>query len=217
VSDHFEGARLSDGRRLAVIVPSRSAYDVRIQLLRGDSVIDEALLPYPTHGLGGGRILLSPTERLAVFAYSSGQSEEAYDVFRVSDMITRVGGVPYEYGREASYGFSQDERLLVMALPRLSYEWWSLVECEEALPDGRGNLVVEFGRVRVHDLSTGHVSAHELRAVVREGWRAPDSEDAYDAALHPRFTADQQLSLSLPWGEARVPLPLAATVDLEVK
>src|SRR5262245_33007743 len=114
MSEHFSPAELSNGDRI-VIDPSASGGGVRqmaVHLHRKDGRTDSVLLPYPDAGLGGGRIIVSPSERLAVLSIYSGQSEEAYELFRIADGFTRVGGLGYQLGEFASYCFSPDESLL---------------------------------------------------------------------------------------------------------
>lgn len=96
----FEPVALRNGDELSVsaddnIVVHRSSADGRAIALT---------LEYPSAGVGGGFFVLSPYERYAVLAMYSGQSEERYDLLLLSDGLSRVDGIDYQYGERATYG-----------------------------------------------------------------------------------------------------------------
>ena len=182
--------------------------------MKDEEVVSVARIPYPRRGLAGGRIIVSPSERLALLATFSGQSEQAYDLFQVAGGIEKIASMSYEVGESASYGFSQDEDLLLMALPDTCCEGWLLWQDAEAEPDEKGRLSFRFGQIRVHKIGSNEVSVHEIRVSVPEGW-APD-ETSYDPELYPRMPDEQRLVLSMPWGEVEVPFPVPATVLMEI-
>ncbi len=160
MSEHFAPAELSNGDRI-VLDPSASGGGMRqmaLHLRRKDGSTRSVLLPYPRAGLGGGRIIVSPSEQMAVLSIYSGQSEEGYELFNIADAITRVGGLGYEFGEFASYCFSPDETLLVMALAFTCSEWWLPWDDGEAEPDGAERLAFGFGQLRLHEVATGKIS-----------------------------------------------------------
>jgi hypothetical protein len=215
MSKDFAPVELASGGRLSVEVSAPgNGGRLAVQLRRNDGSVDAVLLPYPRAGLGGGHILLSPSERFAVLSMFSGQSEEAYELFRIADGITRVGGLGYQFCEAASYCFSPDETSLVMALPFTCSEWWLPWDEEEAEPDGAGRFAFGFGELRLHQIVTGDISVHELRVNAAEGWQPARTE--YDPDLRPRFLSRHQLALSMPWGEITVPVPLPDRVVMAV-
>jgi hypothetical protein len=214
MNDLIPSSPLRDGRQIEVEVsgPSDSMSAVAIRVTRDGKVISEVDLPYPRPGLAGGRIILSPSEHLAVVSMFSGQSEESYELFWVGNEIKRVTGIPYQYGEVASFCFSEHEDVLVMALPFTCCEWWQLPEIVEAEPDD-DRLAFGFGQIRVHEIATNTVSVHEIRVSVEKGWKP--SEADYDPDLKPRLKGDRLL-LSMPWGETEIPFPIPNTILIRV-
>jgi hypothetical protein len=216
MNEDITPVELSNGARIVIqtSAPVSSTSRVSVQLRLKDGAVDEVLLPYPRAGLGGGRIIVSPSERFALFAMFSGQSEEAYELFGIGRGITRVAGLSYQFGEGASYCFSPDEKFLAMALPFMCSEWWLPWDDEEAEPDGEGRLSFGFGQLRLHEIATGEISSHELRVSASEGWQPARTE--YDPDLKPRFLSGPQLALSMPWGEVAVPVPIPDIVVMPV-
>lgn len=213
VSEDLEHV-LSNGTHLVAMLPSTAEGVVAVQLRRGGRVVDEVRLPYPRAGLAGGRWIISPLERFAVLSVYSGQSEEGYELFRLGDGITRTTGLSYQFGEAASFCFSADEAVLVMALPFACVEWWVPWEDGEVERDA-GRLAFPFGQLRVHDIPTGNISVHDLRVSVPEDWQP--SRGDYDPDLNPRVINEHHLALSMPWGEVELPLPLPKTITLLVE
>ncbi|HET6878973.1 MAG TPA: hypothetical protein VFI31_02390, partial [Pirellulales bacterium] len=77
--------------------------------------------PCPDAGFGGGALALSPSEGLVLFSYFSGQSEESYRLISAGPQLRELGSCPYLFGEAASYAFSSDEQLMLMALPHILY------------------------------------------------------------------------------------------------
>jgi len=189
---------------------------IAVQLRRDGQVVAETGVPFPRLGLAGGRLIVSPRERLVLLALFSGQSEEGYELFQLGDGIVRISGLPYQSGEAADYGFSADESTLVMALPFNCIEWWLPWEEGEANSDGAGRLVFAFGQLWIHEIATSNISVHELRVSVAENWQP--TRRAYDPYLKPRFTNDgRHLALSMPWGDVEVPMTLDDAVTLVVE
>ena len=212
----FTPVMLSTGEQLVVSLPSRWAgawyawvskrfdYVIMLQIVKDGAVLDQASVPYPSAGIGGGRLLVSPSERFVVLSMFSGQSEERYDLFKLSGGLRHVGGLNYQLGEVASYAFSPDEALLAMALPFTCSEWWLPWEDGEVELGETGCLSFAFGQLRLHNIETGTTSLHELRVTAPEAWR-PSGED-YDPDLRPRFLPNQRIALSMPWGDVELAL-----------
>lgn len=215
-SDTIAPATLKDGRHIEVLFEVTADFPsaVELRLTKDERVVSVARLPYPRHGLAGGRLILSPSERLVLLATFSGQSEEAYDLFQLAGGMEKIASMSYEVGESASYGFSSSEDLLLMALPDTCCEWWLQWQDAEAEPDERGRLSFRFGQLRVHEIASNVVSVHEIRVSVPEGW-APD-DSSYDPELYPRMPDEQRLVLSMPWGDVEVPFPVPTIVLMEV-
>jgi hypothetical protein len=152
---------------------------------------------------------------MALVAMFSGQSEEGYVLLGVDDGVKKLSEQPYVFGETASYCFSSDETVVVMALPFSCIEWWLPWDDGEAVPEGSGRHGFPFGQVRVQEIATGDVSACELRASARSDW-SPRREP-YDSDMRPRFLSDDLLQISLPWRKLELRLPLPATVVVPVE
>jgi hypothetical protein len=216
MEEAFLPVQLKDGRWLEVELSetrgTMSATTVRLTT-KGRTVA-EARLPYPDRGLAGGRIILSPSEHFAVVSMFSGQSEEGYELFRVDTGLERVASMGYQPGEVASFCFSEQEDVLLMALPQICSEWWLLWEEGQREPDSRGRLSFRFGEIRHLVIKANRVSVHEIRISVNEGWE-PSHAD-YDPDLKPRLEA-KRLVLSMPWGEAEIPVPIPSTALISLE
>ena len=211
MDEDIQPVTLSNGATLTAEAENESVITVR--LLRDEHATGEAIIPYPGHGLAGGHFIVSPSERFAVLSMFSGQSEEGYELFRIDDSVSRVSGLPYQVGEVASFCFSGDESLLVMALPSRCSEWWIPWEEGEAEPDGAGRQVFPFGEIRIEQIVTRASSVHELHVSVPDDWQP--SRQEYDPDLNPHLTA-HSLALSMPWGVVQLPLPLPPVITLAV-
>ena len=169
MDEDIQPVTLSNGATLTAEIENESVITVR--LLRDQRAAGETIIPYPGHGLAGGHFIVSPSQRFAVLSMFSGQSEEGYELFRIDDSVSRIGSLPYQVGEVASFCFSADESILVMALPSRCSEWWLTWEEGEAEPDGEGRHVFPFGQIQVHEIGTRSSSVHELRVSVPEDWQ----------------------------------------------
>jgi hypothetical protein len=208
----IEPVSLSNGVTLAAEIPANERA-IAVRLLRDQRPAGEATIPYPSHGVAGGRFIVSPSERLAVLSLFSGQSEEGYDLFQLGETVSRIDGIPYQFGEGASFCFSADESILAMALPSLCSEWWIPWEEGESEPDGAGRLAFPFGQIHIHEIATGRMSVHQMRVSVPEDWQPSRAE--YDPDLHPRFTPNG-FALAMPWGVVQLPFPLPPVVTFTV-
>ncbi len=201
-------ALLADGSALTVEVAPPG---IRVRRVRGEEVLRSHDLPYPAGGLGGCEIVLSPSQRFAVLSFYSGQSEEGFQLLRIENFEISIDQ-DFVFGEVASYGFSPDETVLVMALPR-AREWWEAWEVESE-PTDDGHVSFEICELRVAHVEAGSVSAHVVQAVVRSDWEP--KRDDWDSNLRPAFTSAREFRLALPWGPANLALPLPSVVRLPV-
>lgn len=211
--EHFEHLDLCDGTRI-VVMPTDERGVLTIQRRRTDSVLCQIELPYPSAGVGGARVVASPSERLALISLYSGQSEEAYELLDIVDGLRRIAGQDYQFGQAASYCFSTDESVVVMALPYASSDWWAPWEDEQVETLAPGRLAFDFGQLRFQQIATGEIFVATIRISVPERW-SPDRR-SYDADMRPRFLPDGSLAVSLPWREWVIPVPAPATLVVPV-
>jgi hypothetical protein len=131
---------LPDGRRILADVSPRSG--IRVARFDAESrELARCQLDYPLAGFGGGGWVLSPSGKLLVLHYYSGQSEETFALLDLSHGAVRLVANPrYEFGEYASYAFSPEEGKMIMALPRACVEWWAPWEDD---CDGYGTLMRE--------------------------------------------------------------------------
>lgn len=206
VSDELDVLPLRDGGTIAAEV----SYAAGLVVTRRDpqgAEIGKLVRAYPAAGWGGGGWLLSPSGRLLVLGYYSGQSEEAFLLLDLSGGDLRlVAATEYRSGECGSYAFSPEEDTLVLILPRSS-TWWETWEDDwlEAAEDD--TPVVPFASLIVCTTSTGHLTDVEVEL-------APNAEasvdpDIYDPDLHPRLSSGRVLTVRLPWGDATVDLSAA--------
>lgn len=119
----FAPRTLSNGAVIELVVDRAAGLLLR-ETVDG-AVASEAALPYPGGGLGGGFLLVSPTERFVVVAMFSGQSEDGFELFDRRTALKRVFGQEYLAGEASSYAFSDDESVLIMAVPATCTGWWN--------------------------------------------------------------------------------------------
>lgn len=103
--------RLSDGREIIL----QDEDDIFLSLLsHGKTTVS---IPYPDAGYGGGGLLLSPSEQYLAFVYFSGESEEAFTIFRIGqDSLEIEYESEYGYGENGDYYFSEDEKIFMQVL-----------------------------------------------------------------------------------------------------
>lgn len=209
----FEQLELSDDTRIVVTVLPRWE-GITVRRLDDEGVLEQIDFPCPTAGIGGGRIIASPSERLILISLFSGQSEEGYELFVLDNGMRKVASQEYEFGESASYCFSPDESHVVMALPFTCSEWWSPWDDGQVEPLDRGRLAFDFGQLRIQEIATGHVCVSTIRISAPESW-SPERRD-YDEDMRPRFLPDGTLALSMPWRDIVTSVPPPATIVVSV-
>jgi len=163
---------------------------------------------YPRKGYAGGSLLLSQSNTYLLFAYYSGQGEEAFVLYKISDNLESVFETSYVYGEAASYCFSKDEKFLIQGLPNIcEWDWKDYVEqgvFSEIDEDGK--LFIDFGYLNILDISQKILNKHVIRAYPSEN--AENFSNGYNPYLLPSMIDDFTLKISLPWGDEMLTLPL---------
>ena len=154
--------------------------------------------------------MLSPSERLLLFSYYSGQSEEAYRLISTEPQLHELGSCRYIFGEAASYAFSPDEHLMLMALPASC----TPQEEDELQEDRSGNRFLDFGLLRIHRIVDDVATQHSLRLYFGQAWE-PD-RGAYDPDLKPEIDNDGGVGITLPWGRVTLSPPISEIVELRV-
>ena len=163
---------------------------------------------------GGCELVVSGDERhVALFGYS-GQSSQGYELFRL-DPLAHLGGFPDTRGEGDAPQFSPDGRWLVMAMTIDAPVIRGTGEYFEDIADDASDelVVIDWARLVVQQVADGEP------VTVPMGVEAAVSTDLdtvleWNTYAHPlRFTADDVVVLTMPWGEEiPVPLPPAAPV-----
>ncbi|HEX7378803.1 MAG TPA: NADAR family protein [Pirellulales bacterium] len=183
---------------------------IQIIRTRGGSMEERLEFPYPNAGIGGGSLTLSPSERLLLFSYFSGQSEEAYRLISTGPNLRQLGSCEYLSGEAASYAFSPDEQLMLLALPASC----TPRERAELEKDASGNLFLEFGRLRVHRIADDVATQHSICVYFDEAWE-PNRDD-YDAELYPEINNQGDVKITLPWETINLAAPISDIVELHI-
>jgi len=170
-------------------------------------------LPYPSLGYGGGSLFLSPSESYLLFAYYSGQSEEAFVLFKIGSGLEMVFATDYFYSDAACYSFFMDEKILIAqstpnTLPD-QYDWWQEIfgNEEEGEIDGDGDVYYDFGAIRVLDIERKSLSEHAIRI-----YHCDDLQESEIKPFAPPEIENAGIRLSMPWGRETLALPLEKTI-----
>lgn len=176
---------------------------ISISMKKDDEILHTAEVPFPSAGYGGGMLMLSPSEQYLVFSYYSGQSEEAYILFKIRDTCLEfIYGSDYLYGEGASYLFSEREELLYQALPNSIGPWYR----ENAEEDENGEPLFEFCQINVLDIQEKTVSCHSIQVVPSERWDDELAEGEPPCLIE--IVDSHMLRIVMPWGEEQLVLPL---------
>jgi hypothetical protein len=212
----FAPVTVSNGDRFVLQLPDSGGGTNAITLLRerGTREVERLTWPYPTAGLGGGGLTPSPSEKLLLFSCFSGQSEEAYRVISIGSAMRELCACEYRFGEAASYAFSPDEQVLLMALPSTCSEWWLPWDDRELQEDEAGRRYLEFGLIRIQDLRDSSASQHAIRVYPPDSWE-PERGD-YDADLRPDIDDAGGVTLRVPWGRLVLTRPIPEVVNVEL-
>ena len=176
---------------------------ILISIKSDNEIIHTLEISYPSAGYGGGRLLLSPSKQYLLFSYYSGESEEAYIIFKISDShLESVYHSEYLCGEGASYIFSESEEFLFQLLPESVGPWYK----EDTKIDQEGNLFFEFCQINILDIGSKEISKYKIRVIPSKDW----DEDIAEKEP-PRFigvTDNFMLRMAMPWGEEKLAFPL---------
>lgn len=188
---------LNDNRKILLNDES----DIVISVIYGGEVKYAFPVSYPAEGYGGGTLYLSLSERYLLFSYYSGQSEEAFMVFRIDgyglELLYESG---YLCGEGAGYIFSDNEELLFQALRT---GWWYE---EQAETDKDGNQFYQFGEINVLDIRTKTFSKHCIHIYPSNEWKEEVTDEG--EFLLSKTVNNDILYVIMPWGEGALGLPL---------
>jgi hypothetical protein len=198
--------QLSDGREVQLIDDG----SLSILLKKNGELLASVSMKLSPAGYGGGSIHLSPSESFVLFAYHSGQSEEAFTLVNLDNDLTIVFESDYIFGEAASYCFTEDEGKLIQALPLSCDEWWAPWIDENVDRDNEGYTHFRFGTINVLDLGTYKLVEHEVRIRPTNSW-APELKE-YDPMLYPEIVGENTLKISWPWGDENFVLPLPEVI-----
>lgn len=158
-------------------------------------------VPDPSEGYGGGALFLSLSEEYLLFSYYSGQSEEAFTLFRIEEYdLEPVYESGCLYGEDASYIFSNREEFLYQTLRT---GWWY---ADEAETDQNGNQFYKFGEINILDIKRKTLNRHSIHIYPPIGWK----EEAADEGVFQlsKIVNPDALNVMMPWGEETLALPL---------
>lgn len=174
--------------------------DIILSLVSNDNVENTFEIPYPSGGYGGGSLLVSPSEKYLVFSYFSGESEEAFSLFKIeSGRLKFIYDSGYMYGEDAHYSFVNDERILVQTFR--TYSWYE----ENAKPDENGDMYYEFGELNLFNLETYKPDRHIIHVYPSDDWE----EEKTDVGTFSFSDINgNQFNIIMPWGKETFHEPL---------
>jgi hypothetical protein len=200
----FKDVLLADGDRLGAAATEAEGFVVWRASASGERK-GEVRLPYPGVGLAAGAFVLSPCQRYVAVDYYSGQSEETFLLLDLQHGLALVASPPYLLGEYASYAFSPDESLLLMALPLACTPWWVDPYESDFEVEDDGVRVMPFASLLICETSSGRLMRFSLAVVPASGASLPSAWD--DPDLHPRFVDVATVCLAMPWGDTVIGLP----------
>ena len=181
--------------------------DIFISFVSGKKTLNSLPISYPSAGYADGSLYLSPDKSYLLFSYYSGQSEEAFTLFRIIDNnLKTIFASPYLGGEVADYAFSPDEKLLIQSLPSMCSEWWQPWLDNDVLKDKDGKLFFDFGAINILDIEKQTIRKHILRIYPTDDW-CPQ-EISYSPFMSPKITNSDTLKISMPWGDETIDFPL---------
>lgn len=204
--DSFEEIKivnLKDGSQIQL----RDDDEISIEKLTDGNVVSSVAIEFPSAGYAGGELHVSPCESYILFAFYSGQSEEAFTLLKNGETIEVVFESGYEFGEAASYSFSSDRRTLYQGLPCSCCDWWMPWDENDLEEDPEGNKYFYFGAINIFDIQSRELTKCEIRIQPTTSWKP--SEKQYDPLLFKSLSINKELVVSWPWGEEVLNLPLA--------
>ena len=192
--------------------------DISISIISDGITQSSFPILYPEAGYSSGSLFLSPSQMYLIFAYYSGQSEEAFTLFKIiGNRLELVFESGYSEGEAASYGFSRDENLLIQGLPISCslYDWKDYVEQGFAEKDETENMFFEFGYINILDIAKKILSEHQIRVYPSEN-AENFPEENYNPFMCPTMISADAFKISMPWGAETLELPLKETIIFHI-
>ncbi|MDE7423028.1 MAG: hypothetical protein K2N51_04965 [Lachnospiraceae bacterium] len=175
---------------------------ISLSMISNGKTIHTFPVPYPLAGYGGGSLLLSLSEQYLLFSYYSGQSEEAYRLFKISNCgLECVYESGYHCGECASYIFSGNEEFLIQVLPRSMGPWYM----DDAETNKDGVAFFEFGEINILNMGNKILSKHLIYVYPSNDWNGDMTEEPFYIS---EIVDDHILHIIMPWGEEELVLPL---------
>lgn len=188
---------LSDNRQILL----EDENDIVLSVVSGGETKVRLPAAYPSAGYGGGALSLSASEGYLLFSYCSGQSEEAFIVFRIAgDDLEPVYESGYLFGEGAGYLFSDDEAFLFQALRT---GWWYE---EAAETDKNGCSYYIFGQINVLDVENKTFWKHSIRVYPADDWIEEVTDEGPFRLCET--VPGGALGVRMPWGKETLALPL---------
>lgn len=179
--------------------------DILLVVLDQEEITYTCSVPYPTGGYGGGRLLLSPTCQYLIFAYFSGESEEAFLLYQVKEReLILVYATDYLCGEDADYFFSDDEKQLFQTLRTGA---WSP---ESVNIDAQGEAYYEFGEIHLLEIEKKAFRKHVVLVYPLDSWVEEVTDEGPFRLLS--IEGGQNLHLLMPWGRETCNIPLPSSV-----
>ena len=204
-----EGRRVVLGGGREVVLEDED--DILLSVISDGETKFTFSVPYPEGGYGGGMLFLSESEQYLVFSYFSGQSEEAFLLFRIDGCnLEPIYHSEYCYGEDGNYYFSREEDFLVQTLRT---GWWSWFE-EEAQTDSEGNPCYEFGLIQILDITKRELSRHVIHVYPSGDWEEETDVGPFQIS---EIINDNTINITMPWGEEKFTFPFGDVIVVKPK
>lgn len=197
---------LADGRKVVL----EDEDNILLSLVANDEVESTFQVSYPSAGYGGGSLLLSPSEHYLVFSYFSGESEEAFMLFKIDNKgLKFLYDSGYLYGEDANYCFVNKEKILIQTFRTGS--WYE----EDAEVDENGDKYYEFGIINIFNVETQELNTHNIRVYPSDDWEEEETDAG--SFLFSEIINGNSFSVIMPWGKEIFHYPLQDIVAIRFK
>lgn len=197
---------LTDGRKVVL----EDEENIFLSLITNDEVEHIFEVSYPSSGYGGGSLLLSPSEEYLVFSYFSGESEEAFMLFKIAHKrLQLLYASGYLYGEDANYCFVNRETILIQTFR--TGAWYE----EDAEIDENGDKYYEFGVINIFNVETQELNTHNIRVYPSDEWE--EEETDYGSFMFSEMINDNAFSVIMPWGKEIFHYPLQDIIIIRFK
>ena len=161
------------------------------------------VLERPCEGYGGHEVVSSPDGEYAALYLYSGESEQGWELFRLTPKLCRLQGLPYVFGSGDPPLFSPGSEYLVMPstgeMRFIDGQGSAFDEVEfdelDASQRSEREWTVEWAQLHVQTIATGAVIRHALRAEFpKSAWKEDPLEWEWPTDL--AFVAPDQLQMT---------------------